>query len=403
MRLCMWTRPVVFFVSYFYSFKRLTALPPSPELLASGRLQCAVAAALVDAALAFKDKIDDGSLEPDKLGGVPQCMSAYPFLFNSCRIPSSPSDKVVIHHVARGETRVLVARRGRLYTVRTHDAGGQRLTQPELAAALCAVVRAADAAGDATLPLGVLTSGKRAEWAAARELLCTVPSNALAFLAVERAALMVCLDSHCPAHVGEAGAGERARQMWHGDGVNRFYDKTLQFIVLPDGNAGFLGEHSLADGAPTLRMCNDVLPAARHALAAASEAGLLQQPPHPHTANCVSEILLEGVERVGESLREARAAFEAHVVGHQTARVAVKGLGSDAIKKLGVAPDAFCQMAMQVAFCRMHGRVAATYEACATRRFLHGRTETIRSCSIESTRLSHAMAADTPPTSAQAC
>jgi carnitine O-acetyltransferase len=90
------------------------------------------------------------------------------------------------------------------------------------------------------------------------------------------------------------------------------------------------------------------------------------------------------------------------VVGHQTARVALKGLGSDAIKKLGVAPDAFCQLAMQVAFCRMHGRVAATYEACATRRFLHGRTETIRSCSIESTRLSHAMAADTPPTPAQA-
>jgi hypothetical protein len=40
--------------------------------------------------------------------------------------------------------------------------------------------------------------------------------------------------------------------------VNRFYDKALQFIVLPDGNCGFLGEHALADGAPTARMCSEV-------------------------------------------------------------------------------------------------------------------------------------------------
>ena len=39
----MHTRPVVFFVSYFYSFKRLTTLLPSAPLLAGGRLQCAVA------------------------------------------------------------------------------------------------------------------------------------------------------------------------------------------------------------------------------------------------------------------------------------------------------------------------------------------------------------------------
>ena len=40
--------------------------------------------------------------------------------------------------------------------------------------------------------------------------------------------------------------------------MNRFYDKALQFIVLPDGNCGFLGEHALADGAPTARMCSEV-------------------------------------------------------------------------------------------------------------------------------------------------
>ena len=402
----MHTRPVVFFVSYFYSFKRLTTLPPSAPLLAGGRLQCAVAAALVDAALAFKAKVDAGTLEPDKVGGAAQCMSAYPFLFNSCRIARPHADTVAVHHVPPAETCVLVARRGRLYTVSTHHAGGARLTLPELAAALCAVVRAADAAGDATLPLGALTSGKRDAWAAARQLLCQSASNAQAFLAVERAALMVCLDSACPADVGEAGAGGRARQMWHGDGVNRFYDKTLQFIVLPDGHAGFLGEHALADGAPTLRLCSEVIPAARDALAAAADTAWLHEAVHPDGATAGvsdSEIVLQGMQHVSATLRAAREAFEAEVAGHETARVAVKGLGSAAIKKLGVAPDPFCQLAMQLAFCRMHARVAATYEACATRRFLHGRTETIRACSIESTRFAQAMAAPLPPAPPQAC
>ena len=44
-----------------------------------------------------------------------------------------------------------------------------------------------------------------------------------------------------------------------GDGRNRFYDKTLQFVVAPNGRCGFLGEHSLSDGSPTARMCDAVL------------------------------------------------------------------------------------------------------------------------------------------------
>jgi len=187
--------------------------------------------------------------------------------------------------------------------------------------------------------------------------------------------------------------------MWHGDGVNRFYDKTLQFIVLPDGNAGFLGEHALADGAPTLRLCSELLPVARAALSAVSESTVsLLTPSGSSVKELVwKELVWEDLERVSGGIAEAKHLFAAEVKGHQTARVAVDGLGSDAIKQLGVAPDPFCQLAMQLAFFRMHGRVATTYEACATRRFLHGRTETIRSASIESAAFARGMAASMAP------
>jgi carnitine O-acetyltransferase len=149
--------PVVFFVSYFYSFKRLTAIHASPPLRISGRLQCTVAAAMVEAALIFKSRIDDGSLEPDKAGGAPQCMSAYPFLFNSCRIPGAQSDTVAVHDVAPCCTQIIAARRGRFYAIATHLPNGQRVPQRHIAAALLAVVHAADAAGDAPVAIGSLT------------------------------------------------------------------------------------------------------------------------------------------------------------------------------------------------------------------------------------------------------
>jgi hypothetical protein len=47
-------------------------------------------------------------------------------------------------------------------------------------------------------------------------------------------------------------------------------------------------------------------------------------------------------------------------------------------------PDSFVQMAFQLAFYRLHGRVCATYETVATRRFRFGRTECGRSCTPES-------------------
>lgn len=58
--------------------------------------------------------------------------------------------------------------------------------------------------------------------------------------------------------------------------------------------------------------------------------------------------------------------------------------GATAIKKMGYSPDAYVQMAMQLATYRLWGKQAATYEATQTRVFKHGRTETTRAVSPES-------------------
>ena len=63
-----------------------------------------------------------------------------------------------------------------------------------------------------------------------------------------------------------------------------------------------------------------------------------------------------------------------------------QGYGSSFIKKSGFSPDAFVQVAMQLATYRLWGEQAGTYEATQVRPFLHGRTETTRSVSTESAK-----------------
>ena len=54
------------------------------------------------------------------------------------------------------------------------------------------------------------------------------------------------------------------------------------------------------------------------------------------------------------------------------------------MKRCKVSPDAYVQMAMQLAYFRDQGRFDATYESTMTRLFLHGRTETVRPVTAES-------------------
>jgi len=65
--------------------------------------------------------------------------------------------------------------------------------------------------------------------------------------------------------------------------------------------------------------------------------------------------------------------------------------GKGLIKKCRISPDAFIQMALQLAYYRDAGRFRLTYEASMTRLFREGRTETVRPCTIESSAWVKAM------------
>lgn len=61
------------------------------------------------------------------------------------------------------------------------------------------------------------------------------------------------------------------------------------------------------------------------------------------------------------------------------------------MKTCRLSPDAYIQMALQLAYYRDYGKLTLTYEASMTRLYREGRTETVRSCTVESAAWVNAM------------
>jgi carnitine O-acetyltransferase len=154
---------------------------------------------------------------------------------------------------------------------------------------------------------------------------------------------------------------------------NRWVDKPLQFIIFDNARAGIMGEHSVMDGTPTARMCDELLdmlydPNFDH--------GTLSGEPIRAPKPLDWEISPEITQAITNADQAARELVESQELGfHRTS------YGKAAIKTFGVSPDSWAQMIIHLAykrFLRKDKRNGATYEAASTRKFYKGRTETIR-------------------------
>lgn len=246
---------------------------------------------------------------------------------------------------------------------------------------------------EASPPIGALTCDNRDIWAANRdEILNASPKNAALLRKLESAAFLLCLDDGRPVTKDEV-----SRACWHGDGENRWFDKSLQFIVFENGKAGFCGEHSLMDATPTARMCDFVVTQSRLPRKA-QEASV--------TINCLPEPICLDFHIPPSIIKEAipavLEAFNALQNRHDLRVLCYRGYGKNFIKTVKVSPDAYCQMAIQLAWYKMRGTWVSTYESAGMRGYSWGRTETCRSVSDESVEFVIAMESAELPVTAKA-
>jgi carnitine O-acetyltransferase len=330
------------------------------------------AAGLVAAAVEYKLMVDGQQLPPVFQRGRPLSMEQNKYLFSSTRIPGPERDTVRTPYTEEWpgpsqERHIIVFFRGNMFRLDVMSQDGRPCNRESLAAAMHAIMAAGGTPAQPVSQVGHLTTKARAEWAASRSaLLEGHPHNAAMLDAVERALFCLCLEDATP-----EGDAEACDLLLHGDSGNRWFDKALSLVVFKDGRAGINAEHSRLDGTTIVGFTEAVLTSAARPTAAPAGAEPSQAPTFAPIDFVLDDALRADVTAAADS-------FAACAARTSTAVVSVADFTSERAKQLGMSPDAFAQLAFQLAHRRAKGRLGATYESIAMRHYRHGRTEAMR-------------------------
>jgi carnitine O-acetyltransferase len=232
--------------------------------------------------------------------------------------------------------------------------------------------------------VGLLTTLDRDSWASQRAALSALNSSVLE--SVDSAVMVLCLDSS-----QQNSLEDSARNMLHADGRNRWFDK-FQVIVEASGRAGINMEHAPADGHSALRLATDVY----NDLNGTKPIPLTEHEPSLDLGN-VEALNWRVTAATQRAITAADATFRNLVDTTDTSVLELQDFGREKLKALGFSPDAFVQMAYQLAYFRLNGKFVSTYESANTKQFLCGRTETIRSASPEAAAFCRAFEAQQAP------
>mmetsp|Transcript_147084 Transcript_147084/g.256834 ORF Transcript_147084/g.256834 Transcript_147084/m.256834 type:complete len:805 (-) Transcript_147084:1639-4053(-) len=363
--------------------------------------QVARAASLIHQYVALKRLVDRHAVEPLRINDViPMCMAQYQYLFSSVRVPCLDTDR--IHSYAPGESQhIVVLYKGVWYRINIHTRDGKRtLTAYEYQTLLRSITEYAEAPEcDEEAQVAALTTENRTVWAEVREVHFHRGINRASLDIIERAMFCILLDDHSPQTLSE-----QAKLLLAGSGGDRWCDKSFSTVIFANGRNGMHVEHSWGDAPVASHMMETCL--ARELLAMSKgdlqfdEDGFIK--PSPKDQRCDESSLqtrLQKVQRlrwifdaelklkVQQALLQARNNIAELDLHSKVFKNANQGL----MKKCKHSPDAFVQMAIQLAYYRLNRRFVPTYEPAMMRLWVDGRTETIRSCSKHSAAWVRAM------------
>eukprot|EP00555_Chaetoceros_dichaeta_P004188 CAMPEP_0198260534 /NCGR_PEP_ID=MMETSP1447-20131203/9492_1 /TAXON_ID=420782 /ORGANISM="Chaetoceros dichaeta, Strain CCMP1751" /LENGTH=700 /DNA_ID=CAMNT_0043948229 /DNA_START=186 /DNA_END=2288 /DNA_ORIENTATION=- len=389
--------PLVVNVSYFFHFSDDGTLSSSSLVDAvesSKSLGVKRGAAILVATAEYRKLVCSGSLPHDSIGRrepkTPLCSVAFKYMFNACRIPRRGQDTYKMYDPSQ-HRHCIVSCRGQFFAVDFVDGDGNPLPLSIIEDRLQRCVVEAEMIGGGEVEnsgvtnLGWLTSNDRDSWADARAELLRIGGRKMvaALEKLESGAMMLCLDNEEP-----ISREQCANTFWTGglsSGGNRWFDKSIQVMCTKNGKAGLIGEHSMMDGMPMIGYA-DYITKRKYADVEKTTSKHLPSSSQTHDSvqnifqDCISDINL-GDSKIDNMIHQAKTAFAKLIGDHSLDVQSFQGYGSNYIKKMGYSPDAYVQMAIQLAIYRLFKEQAGTYEASQMRPFLHGRTETTRTVS----------------------
>ncbi|XP_068970603.1 carnitine O-palmitoyltransferase 1, liver isoform isoform X1 [Bombus flavifrons] len=351
-------------------------------------VQVARAASVIYSCLQYRRLIERQELEPILIQGlVPLCSWQYERLFNTTRVPGLETDKIVHYQDSK---HIVVYHKGKYFKVLIYHKS--RILQAcEIEIQMQQILDDKSEPSEGEEKLAALTAGERTAWAIAREEFFSKGVNKASLDLIEKAAFVVALDDVPYVYDPEDPdkLDQYGRILLHGKGYDRWFDKSFTLCIGNNGRTGFNAEHSWADAAVMSHMWEYVISQEitnREYKEDGYNKGVPEFTPPPPVRlqwdlnpKCIAAI--EESNQVAQNLLND---VELRIYVHDA-------YGKGFMKVNSMSPDAYIQMALQLAYFRDSGKFNLTYEASMTRLFREGRTETVRPCTIESTNWVKAM------------
>lgn len=360
------------------------------------------AAVVLYSMMAYKERLEAERIEPTMIGegAVPLCMWQYERMFATSRIPGRECDEIK-HWESTGVKHVAVWCKGTYYKLNVYDRDGSLRTPDDLETAFAEIRRDSEdrhkrgLVTEATSCIAALTGENRTRWAEIRETyLMEGSTNRRSLHEIESALMHVVLSD---ATFALEDWTKRGHYLIGSDRStpNVWFDKSVTMVVFTDGKTGLNCEHAWAD-AP---VCGHLFEVSM----IAGEDRVMEGGPYKEDGHCRPWPKRNGgcaTTRSGsedswhalpwllpraceDAVLQARTHLQSLIDDLDLCVSAHTAYGKAFVKKCRVSPDAYVQMAMQLAYYRDQGRLDATYESSMTRLYLHGRTETVRPCTSE--------------------
>ncbi|ETN75524.1 Choline/Carnitine O-acyltransferase [Necator americanus] len=281
-----------------------------------------------------------GTLPVTKSRGVIWDMYQYHCLFNSCRVPEIPKDRIYRYFKTESEgdcpSHITVLCRGKIWRVEMLEEG-QLKTPDEL-------------------------HRMRAS------LISNSPKNKYNIKSIEESCFCLTLTDNLyettSKHLHASLMGE-SRIQWA--------DKCMNVIACKDGRILLQADHSNVDAIVVMLAADDATSRTRKTIWKPQDIPF--EVPELLSFDLSSNDIVSIVDaeknfcKLGKTIRVKSVIFEKY--------------GNNLVKQSKLYTDTVVQIALQLAFLKTHGSFPPIYETASTRKFYHGRTETVRGCTHE--------------------
>ncbi|CAH8454624.1 unnamed protein product [Heterobilharzia americana] len=294
-------------------------------------------------------------------------------MFCSARLPGADCDKLVSfnhsHHL-------LVIHKGHYYYFDVLDEFGELISPSQLFSNLQFILKQLKLTSPPPPPIGVITTMQRDKAFTTRQRLVDLGNKASLNL-IDSALFILALDDETSTnHVNTLP------NFLSGSSQSRWFDKSFTLIINQSGYAAINFEHSWGDDAFVSRLFADVYmnsekyPAVSPSLLENTDS--LPQPDVRRIEWILDDnFLLNIIQPSQLAYDEWRNNLTFSCIEKRDS------LNRCLCKSAGLDPDSIMQLSFQLAYDTVHGERVAACEPCNTSTFKHGRTETIRSATVE--------------------